>query len=68
VKLLGYEEHDFRANLFETIIPDIETSGRDMNIYPRFTSQLNRTRKPRVKTCVETAASLGCLVESSHLQ
>ncbi|MEP0873779.1 AAA family ATPase [Trichocoleus desertorum AS-A10] len=31
VKLLGYEEHEILGRtLFETIIPDIETSGRDM--------------------------------------
>ncbi|MBD2249470.1 PAS domain S-box protein, partial [Nostoc sp. FACHB-888] len=31
VKLLGYEEHKILGRtLFETIIPDIETSGRDM--------------------------------------
>ncbi|MBD1870501.1 AAA family ATPase, partial [Cyanobacteria bacterium FACHB-471] len=31
VKLLGYEEHQILGRtLFETIIPDIETSGRDM--------------------------------------
>jgi PAS domain S-box-containing protein len=31
VKLLGYEEHELLGRtLFETIIPDIETSGRDV--------------------------------------
>jgi PAS domain S-box-containing protein len=31
VKLLGYEEHEILGRtLFETIIPDIETSGRDV--------------------------------------
>jgi PAS domain S-box-containing protein len=31
VKLLGYEEHEILGcTLFETIIPDIETSGRDV--------------------------------------
>ncbi|NJO76798.1 MAG: PAS domain S-box protein [Leptolyngbyaceae cyanobacterium RM1_406_9] len=36
VKLLGYEEHEILGRtLFETIIPDIETSGRDVKPFVR---------------------------------
>ncbi|MBD2069992.1 PAS domain S-box protein [Leptolyngbya sp. FACHB-671] len=36
VKLLGYEEHQIVGRtLFETIIPDIETSGRDVKPFVR---------------------------------
>ncbi|WP_413168126.1 PAS domain S-box protein [Capilliphycus salinus ALCB114379] len=36
VKLLGYEEHQILGRtLFETIIPDIETSGRDVKPFVR---------------------------------
>jgi two-component system NarL family sensor kinase len=36
VKLLGYEEHQILGRtLFETIIPDIETSGRDVKPFIR---------------------------------
>ncbi|MBW4694432.1 MAG: PAS domain S-box protein [Lyngbya sp. HA4199-MV5] len=36
VKLLGYEEHEILGrSLFETILPDIELSGRDMKPFVR---------------------------------
>jgi len=60
VKLLGYEEHEIVGRtLFETIIPDIETSGRDVKPLVTIYSALNCTHKARVKTCVETVGEFG---------
>jgi len=58
-RFFGYEEHQILGAL-ETIVPETETSGRDLNnsstIY--FTI-LNLTCKLRMKTCVETVDEFG---------